>query len=170
MRFKRKKKKLKQINDFYNSLSRDINRATYTRRILEIVKNVKKQKIDIDKILIETRTLKKEKSTLIDTLQRAFAVTSETVFKDASEKKDPVAKQAYRDIVGLNDKFKLLAETEEEKANAKNTALDLDVKIEKIGLRTENLDVGRLEADLKRIKAENLSLIAKIKKASTKDG
>jgi len=67
----------------------------------------------------------------------------------------------------MNDKFKTLSETVEEVGNSKNAILDLDVKTEKISLRTENLDVSRLEADLKRIKAENQALIAKIKKGSS---
>jgi len=163
----KKEEKLKQINEMFNSLSKDMNRATYTRRILEIVKQVKKQKVDIDKILIDTRTLKKEKSTLIDVLQRSFAVTTELVFKDAALK-DPVAKQAYKDIVAMNEKFKSLTDTVEETGQTKNSTLDLEVKIEKISVRTESLDISRIEEDLKRIRTENQALIQKLKTSQQK--
>ena len=36
----------------YEQMTKDVNRSTYTRRILEIVSNIKKQKTEIDKVIV----------------------------------------------------------------------------------------------------------------------
>jgi hypothetical protein len=58
----------------------EARRATYTRRILELVKQTKKQKLDIDNVLADTRTLQKELNSLAEKLNRTFAMTSELIF------------------------------------------------------------------------------------------
>lgn len=93
----------KQLVEAYENLPKDVTRAVYTRRILEIVKNVKKQKVDIDKILIETRSLRKEINTVTDTLGRVFAVVDELIFQDATTKKDQTAIQAYKHLAAMDE-------------------------------------------------------------------
>eukprot|EP01097_Dermamoeba_algensis_P005936 TRINITY_DN3732_c0_g2_i1.p1 TRINITY_DN3732_c0_g2~~TRINITY_DN3732_c0_g2_i1.p1 ORF type:complete len:501 (-),score=213.87 TRINITY_DN3732_c0_g2_i1:806-2269(-) len=45
----KKDERYKQLLEIQEKLPKEMNRAVYTRRILEIVKNVKKQKVDINK-------------------------------------------------------------------------------------------------------------------------
>lgn len=45
-----KDEKYRELLETFNKLPKDVTRASYTTRILEIVKNVKKQKADIDKV------------------------------------------------------------------------------------------------------------------------
>lgn len=91
----------KQLQEALDTLPKDMSRAVYTRNILEIVKNVKKQKVDIDKILIETRALQKEINTVADTLGRVYTVVDEMVFADANSK-DPTAIGAYKHIAAID--------------------------------------------------------------------
>lgn len=49
------------------------------------------------------------------------------VFADAT--KDPTAKQAYKQIVGINEAFKKLTEGVTETGQAKNAVLDLEAKV-----------------------------------------
>lgn len=56
-------------------------RNAYTSRILEIIGNIKKQKISIDKILNDTRELQKEINTINGQLDRQFTVTDDLLFK-----------------------------------------------------------------------------------------
>eukprot|EP01102_Stenamoeba_stenopodia_P019711 TRINITY_DN7505_c0_g2_i2.p1 TRINITY_DN7505_c0_g2~~TRINITY_DN7505_c0_g2_i2.p1 ORF type:complete len:331 (-),score=122.70 TRINITY_DN7505_c0_g2_i2:254-1246(-) len=164
LEIQKKDEKYNQALEAFNRLPKDMNRSVYTRRILEIVKNVKKQTVDIDKILIDTRSLKKEISAVYDTLHnRSFPATSELVYKDAL--KDPVAKQAYKDLVAMHEKFQALASKVEEAGSTKNAVLNLEVKIEQMIQRTESLDVSRINEDLQRVKLENQELVAKIKAA-----
>ena len=57
------------------------SRSSYTKRILEIVANVKKQNEETKKVLLETRTLQKEINTLSGKLSRTFTVADEEIFK-----------------------------------------------------------------------------------------
>eukprot|EP00276_Gloeochaete_wittrockiana_P021509 CAMPEP_0184359756 /NCGR_PEP_ID=MMETSP1089-20130417/121588_1 /TAXON_ID=38269 ORGANISM="Gloeochaete wittrockiana, Strain SAG46.84" /NCGR_SAMPLE_ID=MMETSP1089 /ASSEMBLY_ACC=CAM_ASM_000445 /LENGTH=215 /DNA_ID=CAMNT_0026698687 /DNA_START=51 /DNA_END=695 /DNA_ORIENTATION=- len=101
---RKKDEEYKEYLDQYAQMPRNVNRSQYTRRILDIVKQVKKQKVEINKILIDTRSLQKEINTNIDSLGRIFALTTELVFADA--KRDAAAKETYRGIVAMHDKFK----------------------------------------------------------------
>jgi len=158
----------KQLQDIYNALPKDLTRAVYTRRILEIVKNVKKQKVDIDKILIDTRALKKEINSVSETLGRVFAVVDELIFQDANVKKDSTAVQAYKHLAAMDEKFKNLCKVIEETGSTRNTVLNLEAKIEQIQLRTNSLNSERLEKDLDEIKTENQKLTAQIQAAKQK--
>lgn len=61
--------------------SRTTNRQFYTKRILEIVETINKQRKEIDKILIETRAVQKDINQLSGKLERLFNTTDETLFK-----------------------------------------------------------------------------------------
>ncbi|XP_030825973.1 coiled-coil domain-containing protein 22 [Camarhynchus parvulus] len=63
------------------ALPRDVSRAGYTQRILELVGNIRKQKEEIGKILEDTRALQKEINALVGKLERTFSVTDELLFK-----------------------------------------------------------------------------------------
>lgn len=76
-----KDNKYRQLLEQYKKVPKDKTRAMYTERILEIVKNVKKQKLEIDKILMDTKELKKEINKITDKLNRSFSVTDELIFK-----------------------------------------------------------------------------------------
>ena len=58
-------------------------RQFYTRRILEICSSIDKQRKEIDKVLIESRTLQKEINNLSGKLERIFNSTDELLFKVA---------------------------------------------------------------------------------------
>lgn len=96
----KKEEEYRSLLDLYSQLPRNVNRSVYTKRILDIVKQVKKQKVDINKILIDTRALQKDISSNIEALNRVFSLATEVIFQDA--KKDAAAKQAYRDVVAIH--------------------------------------------------------------------
>uniref|UniRef100_A0A674HLX3 Coiled-coil domain-containing protein 22 n=1 Tax=Taeniopygia guttata TaxID=59729 RepID=A0A674HLX3_TAEGU len=83
------------------ALPRDVSRAVYTQRILEIVGNIRKQKEEIGKILEDTRALQKEINALVGKLERTFSVTDELLFKDA--KRDEVVRKAYKYLAALHE-------------------------------------------------------------------
>jgi hypothetical protein len=51
-----KEQRIAQLQAELARLPHDVNRAVYTRRILEIIKNVKKQQVDIDKVCYSGET------------------------------------------------------------------------------------------------------------------
>ncbi|KAG8570448.1 hypothetical protein GDO81_011274 [Engystomops pustulosus] len=98
---KRKEDLYKQLVSEYESLPKDVSRAAYTQRILEIVSNIKKQKEDITKILSDTKDLQKEINNLTGKVDRTFVVTDELVFKDA--KKDEPVRKVYKYLAALHE-------------------------------------------------------------------
>jgi hypothetical protein len=78
----------------FKQLEKGKLRSSHTDKIEEGLKNVKKQNADIDKVLLDTRDLKKEIAQKTDMLKRSFAIVDEMIFKDAKE--DASAKTAYK--------------------------------------------------------------------------
>lgn len=160
-----KDEKYKQLLDVYKQLPKD-NRSNYTRRILEMVKNVKKQMVEIEKVLVDTKSLQKEINKLISVLNRSFAVTEEMIFQDA--KKIPEASVMYKRLVMMNDSFDSLSEVVRKTGSTKNDILNLNEKILKIQTRTSALNYDTIQNDLNQVRDENRLLIEKIKKLRIK--
>eukprot|EP00163_Fabomonas_tropica_P031331 TRINITY_DN7416_c0_g1_i1.p1 TRINITY_DN7416_c0_g1~~TRINITY_DN7416_c0_g1_i1.p1 ORF type:complete len:662 (+),score=184.03 TRINITY_DN7416_c0_g1_i1:141-1988(+) len=151
----------KQLVQEYERMPKDVDRALYTHRIMDIVKNVKKQNDEINKILVDSRNVRKEINQATEALARSHAATEELVFKDAN--KDPAAKQAYKSLAELHDKFGQLVDHVAETGNLTNEARDLEIKRDLLLSRNTGINMERIQADLKQIKGENAQLIAKLK-------
>ena len=68
---------------------------------MEIVANIRRQKEDIDKILVDTRMVQKEINQLSGKLERIFTVTDEQVYRDA--RKDEARRAAYKLLASLRE-------------------------------------------------------------------
>jgi len=156
-----KEERNRELLEAYGSIQNTVLRPHYTTRILDIVKSVKKQKVDIDKILIDTRNLQKEINSITDTLNRTFAVTDEMIFQDA--KKDLTAKEAYKLLVSMNETFKKLIKEVEEVGSSRNAIMNLQAKLESAQERTNSLNLEQIGKDLKEIKSENKALAEKLR-------
>jgi len=160
-----KEEKYRALLESFEGLPKDVSRAHYTDRILEIVKNVKKQKVDIDKVLVDTRTISKEINNVSDTLNRTFAMVDEMVYQDASNinfKEIAVAKDVYKQVVAMNETFKKLVKSVDETGQTLNVTLLLEAKIDSLDQRVKALNFERIENDLKEIKEENRLLLTQV--------
>eukprot|EP01088_Endostelium_zonatum_P019242 TRINITY_DN6551_c0_g1_i1.p1 TRINITY_DN6551_c0_g1~~TRINITY_DN6551_c0_g1_i1.p1 ORF type:complete len:621 (-),score=150.17 TRINITY_DN6551_c0_g1_i1:7-1869(-) len=158
-----KNDKYTALLNHYKTLPSSVNRGFYTRRILDILKNVKRQKAEIDKVLIDTRNLMKEIALNGDSLRRTFSVTSDLMYADA--KKDAVLKSAYKDLVAMDKSFQRLVGVLEETGATKNGVLELKVKIEQNEGRITKLNRERIAEDLDNIKKENAKLAKQLKES-----
>ena len=135
-----------------------------------MVKNVKKQKLDIGKILEDTRQLQKEINTVHDTLGRSFSVADELIYQDAkkeaakpAKQQDLAKKEVYRLLVALNEAFTRLVQAIEDVGQAKGAILNTDARIEQaIARSTPAAGVQRLSEDLKQIRDTNSALSEKL--------
>ncbi|KAK3099768.1 hypothetical protein FSP39_009318 [Pinctada imbricata] len=121
-----KEELLKQLAGEYERMTKDINRSAYTKRIMEIVSNIKKQKEEIDKVLVDTKSIQKEINSLSGKLDRTFTVTDELIFRNSEielvyliadfqdAKKDEAAKKAYRNLAALHENCEVLIKTVED--------------------------------------------------------
>ena len=151
-----KDQRYRNLLEQWKSLEKGKLRSMHTDKILEGLENVKKQNADIDKVLLETRALKKEIAGSTDTLSRSFALVDEMIYKDAPN--DASAKTAYKLLVAMNEKFNDLIDGVSTTVATRNEALELERKIDALKIRTDSLNLERVEADLKTLKQENVNL------------
>lgn len=70
-----------QLSAELGNTSKGASRATYVRRITELIRNSKKQDADIARIIHDTRELQRESNMSQDKLLRLHALVDETVFR-----------------------------------------------------------------------------------------
>ncbi|BFZ14968.1 hypothetical protein BsWGS_18007 [Bradybaena similaris] len=158
---RRKDELQKQLVSEYERMTKDVNRSAYTRKIMEIVANIKKQKQEIDKILVDTKSVQKEINLLSGKLDRTFAVTDELIFRDA--KKDEGVKKAYRLLAALHENFEQLIKTVEDTGVVMREIKDLEEQIETESNKKILSNLEKISADLQQMKKENTGLLVKVK-------
>ncbi|XP_022886612.1 coiled-coil domain-containing protein 22 [Olea europaea var. sylvestris] len=149
---------IKEREEELSKLSADLekqpklaSRRSYIQRIEEITKNSRKQDIDIERILKDTRDLQLESNSIQDRLNRTYAVVDETIFREA--KKDPVARQAYRLLTNIHESFEQIAEGILATDRTRRSVADYEAKLATTTSRRLNVD--KLQADLVAIRKEN---------------
>ncbi|EDV21397.1 uncharacterized protein TRIADDRAFT_30331 [Trichoplax adhaerens] len=152
----------KQLMSEYKRLNKDVNRSSYTRRIMEIVGNIKKQKDDISKIIEDTKSIQREINLLNGKLERTFAVTDELIFKNA--KKDGAGKMAYKQLATIHENFSTLTTIIEETGVISREIRDLEDQIEAISQDNTVASLEQITQDYKQMKHENNSIEAKLGK------
>ncbi|XP_061758405.1 coiled-coil domain-containing protein 22 isoform X4 [Nerophis ophidion] len=160
---KQKEEIYKQLVSQLENLPKDVSRAAYTQRILEIVSNIKKQKEEITKILCDTKDLQKEINSLTGKLDRTFAVTDELVFKDA--KKDESVRKSYKYLAALHENCSQLIQTIEDTGTILREIRDLEEQIETENSNKTVANLERIVEDYKAIRQENSALAAKVRDA-----
>lgn len=160
---KRKEELHRQLIAEYENLPKDVSRAAYTQRILEIVGNIKKQKEEITKILSDTKDLQKEINGLTGKLERTFAVTDELVFKDA--KQDESVRKAYKYLAALHENCLQLIETIEDTGTIMREIRDLEEQIETETTKKTLSNLEKILEDYRAIKQENASLLSRAKES-----
>uniref|UniRef100_H2RV51 Coiled-coil domain-containing protein 22 n=1 Tax=Takifugu rubripes TaxID=31033 RepID=H2RV51_TAKRU len=144
-------------------LPQEASRSAYTQRILEIVSNIKKQKEEITKILMDTKHLQKEINSLTGKLDRTFAVTDEMVFKDA--KKDESVRKSYKYLAALHENCNQLIQTIEDTGTILREIRDLEEQIETENGNKTVANLERILEDYRAVRQENSALAAKVREA-----
>ncbi|KAK3916236.1 Coiled-coil domain-containing protein 22-like protein [Frankliniella fusca] len=145
----------------YAKVSKDNSRSAYTRRIMEIIGNISKQKDEIDKILKDTKELHKEINSLAGRLDRSFTVADEVIFRDA--KRDDVSRRAYKLLATLHSECSELVKMVEETGANVRESRDLEDQIETESAKKVSDNLERISADLRQMKQETASLAAQLK-------
>ncbi|KAI3675753.1 hypothetical protein L1987_85346 [Smallanthus sonchifolius] len=126
-------------------------RKSYIERIKEITKNSRKQDIDIERILKDTRDLQLESNMIQERLHRTYTVVDETLLREA--KKDQVGEQAHILLTTIHDSFEEISEKILATDRTRREETDLETKLSSIATRSLNMD--KLQADLDAIRKEN---------------
>ncbi|XP_074387136.1 LOW QUALITY PROTEIN: coiled-coil domain-containing protein 22 [Zonotrichia albicollis] len=145
------------------ALPRDVSRAGYTQRILELVGNIRKQKEEIGKILEDTRALQKEINGLVGKLERTFSVTDELLFRDA--KRDEVVRKAYKYLAALHENCAQLIRTIEDTGTIQREIRDLEEQMEAEGSSKLPASLERILSDCRALREENAQLAVRLRHA-----
>ncbi|CAH1400021.1 unnamed protein product [Nezara viridula] len=151
-----------QLEEDYDKLPKNINRSAYTRRIMEIIGNIKKQKDEIEKILKDTKSLQKETNSLNGRLERLFAVCEETIFRNT--KKDEFSKRTFKLLTTLHSDCTIIGSLVLEIGTISREITDLKEQIEVESSKNITANLERISADLEQMKAESKSMTNQIKK------
>ncbi|XP_075214040.1 coiled-coil domain-containing protein 22-like [Lycorma delicatula] len=143
-----------------DKLPKDIvTRPAYTRRIMEIIGNIKKQCEVINNVVRDTKQLQKDINTETGRLERSFTVANELIFKDA--KRDETARRAYKILAMLHSDFAELVEMVEETGAILREIRDLEEQIEVEMAKHTADNLERIMADLQQMRRETSAVSSK---------
>ena len=69
-----------------SSMQRDISRQSYTKRILEIVASIHKQKAEIDRVIVDMKNSQKQMNQMKGRIERTFTAVDEIMFLVSTSK------------------------------------------------------------------------------------
>uniref|UniRef100_A0A0V0G9E8 Coiled-coil domain-containing protein 22 homolog n=1 Tax=Triatoma dimidiata TaxID=72491 RepID=A0A0V0G9E8_TRIDM len=154
-----------KLQEEYDQLPKNIKRSAYTRRILEIIGNIKKQRDEIDKVLKDMKTLQKDTNLLSERLERSFTVTDETIFRNS--KKDEHSRKAHKLLMTLHsDCGDIVAMVQETGATIREIR-EMEEQIEVESSKNIGANLKRITADLQQMKEENIALSNQLKMLDT---
>lgn len=156
-----------QLEEEIEKLPKNINRSAYTRRIMEIIGNIAKQKDQIEKILSDTKDLQKEINSLNGRLERLFAVTEETIYRNA--RKDEFSKRSFKLLATLHSDCATIVSLVLEIGTITREITDLKEQIEVESRKNTTANLERITADLEQMRAESRSLKNQMQKLHVSD-
>lgn len=134
-----KQDKLKvKLNTELSVLPKDINRKVYTARIVDIIKQVRKQDKEISRVIDDIRVLQREINALSQKLKRTEAVTDDTVFRITEKKKSESSYvTAYRLLTEMRQLFDQLIDAATETGKVSVAYKELALRLSEYQLEGE---------------------------------
>lgn len=128
------------------------NRAAYTKRILEIVGNIKKQNAQIQKTLADTKQVQKDIKNLTGQVDRSFTLSDELIFFNC--KHDESARKAYKFLAALREEFNGMLQAISDIGQAERELRNLEEQVETEKSREVRIKLEKVQHDLVEIKKE----------------
>ena len=147
------------------ALTKGASRLTFIRRIMDIMRNIDKQKAEIHRVLTDVRQVQRDINQLTEAAHRAYAVADDIVFSAAKAGGggDAVGAKAYRQVVELREAFGGLVGVVEGIGRMQGEMRELQASVADLEGRNTALNMERVETDLAQVKKENKALTAKLK-------
>ena len=143
----------------YEAAPKGLNRSAFVKRIMEIVRNVKKQEDEIVRIAADTRAVQRDINAAQSALTRAYALVDETIFRDAKREDSHgsdmhaslggTAKEAYRLLTNIHAAFTDLAAKVDDAGRAAKQLRDIEAQLEEMAKRP--LDLERVLEDIAKV-------------------
>ena len=140
------------------------SRHVYVRRIMDIMRNVDKQKDEIRKVLTDVRAIQRDINTIQESTTRSFSIVDGIVFSSAKATAgDAVGLKAYRSVVELREGFAGLLGVVEAIGRVQAEVREMQGQVEDLEGRNTSLNMERVETDLAAVRKENKQLASKLK-------
>lgn len=154
---------LKQLKEEYEGMNKSANRSVYMKKVNDMHCNLSQQRVDIDNLITDMRTLMTETTLAEERLGRAFK-EAEVMLSAAYEqnKKDEAYGAIYKRFNNFDQNYTELCQTYEHIGVVLNQLLDMDERILDQGRFETDKKIGRVRKDYDEIKKENLDLRSKI--------
>jgi chromosome segregation ATPase len=163
---KEKQERAQQLAEELSKLPKNINRALYTHRIMDIITSIGKQNRDIDKITNDIRDIQKQINSATMTLQRSDIIAEEMVYGAANQVKvDKPTVATYRLLKDLRTKFDTLNGVISKIGANERQSRELEVRIDQEMQRVSLNNFQKVKEDLEMIKQENTLLVKQLKAA-----
>ncbi|KAL1463308.1 hypothetical protein WDU94_015071 [Cyamophila willieti] len=146
-----------------NLPKKSVNRSSYTKRILEIINNIKKQDSDIMKIITDTKQVQKDLNNVNGKIERCFTLADEMIFKDVS--KDDVSRKAYKYLVTLHTDCNEIVKVVTEIGNLKKEMKNLEEQIDVLCGKNLGENLVQIQQDIEHMRGEGNILLQQIESA-----
>ncbi|GLE00253.1 hypothetical protein PINS_up008980 [Pythium insidiosum] len=160
-----------ELEKAYASLPSHVSRSSYTNRIMDITKQLHKQKEEIRKIIEDIKSIQKQLNISSEKLKRSEAVADEKLFsaaskhsKGASTNSNNAYIECYRKFAEVRELFEELLLVVGDVGKKENTARDLENWIAQLQSRDNSVQLERVLTDLQSIKQENATLSDQLKR------
>ncbi|KAH9131388.1 hypothetical protein LEN26_007718 [Aphanomyces euteiches] len=141
--------------------------ATCTRHALDIIKQVHKQKAEIDKIVKDIRSVQKQINISSEKLKRSEAIAEERLFHAAKDEthrpeKKQMYVECYRLFTTVRELFDELITCVAECGKRENQSRDLEIWISQMTHRVNMSNLDRIRHDMAQVQEENQALMQEI--------
>ena len=147
------------------NLTSSINRNAHTKKILDIVDKIKRQKEHINSILGETKVVQKEINSLNGKIERSFIETDEIIFHDA--KQNDQCRKSYKLLANLQSEFNALIRALDDIGTINRELRDIEDLLQREKEKNTSEKISKVSKDLNAVVKENDRYIAAIKTAKT---
>uniref|UniRef100_K3W524 Coiled-coil domain-containing protein 22 homolog n=1 Tax=Globisporangium ultimum (strain ATCC 200006 / CBS 805.95 / DAOM BR144) TaxID=431595 RepID=K3W524_GLOUD len=166
---------MRGLDAMYAQLPQNLNRNMYTTRILEIIKQVHKQKSEIAKIIDDIKSIQKQLNFASEKLKRSEAVTEDKLFTAASgavatysikETQPHPFVECYRKFADVRELFEELILVVSDVGKKENAARDLENWISQLQTRDSSRHLDKVLSDLQSVQHENSALMEQLRAAT----
>ena len=135
-------------------------RHWYTKRVLEVIANIKKQDAESRKLMSEVRGLQKEISALTGKVARCFSLSDEAVFAQA--KGDEFGRRAYKLLACMHQESSRLSHLTTTTGLLRREILRLEESLQKQQALDIERKLAKISQDYSQVKQSNKELMLQL--------
>ena len=155
---RQKEARLKYLLKEFAKLPKSVNRTLYTSRIMAIIDKVRKQNLEIDRVIEQIHDVQKDINEVGQKLLRTEKLTDHRMFQVASQSKDRAYVDAYRHLKDIRDAFEALVVNVQKIGRIDNDIVVTRNRIAQMKARNTDKNMKQMQKDLAEVRKENEAL------------